>query len=237
MSQLIVKAHRPWFWPLIVILSILAFVLIGWGLFEYGRYQAGFDIENARQTKENLQQLNSDLEQRNTRLREEKAILERTTQVERQAYKELEGTVAGLHNEIAELKSDLDFYRGIVSPREASQGLNIERFDLNANAGAASYHYKLVLTQVLKNNTVTRGSVSLQVEGSQDGQLKSLSLEEVTADKKKSLAFRFKYFQNFEGDILLPEGFVPARLIIKVNPKGRRQPTIEKVIDWPAEEA
>lgn len=237
MNNLIVKHHRPWKLPLLVLAVLLVSGLLGWGLYEYGRFKAGFDIEAAEKSVADLKQANNELDKVNSRLREERAILERSSQVERQAYKELEGTVSGLHREIAELKSDLDFYRGIVSPREASQGLKVERLDLTANTVAHSYHYKLVLTQVLKNSNLITGDITMELEGSQDGGLKTLELEDISADKKKSLAFRFKYFQNFEGDFLLPEGFVPARLVIKVNPKGQRQPNIEKTIEWPAEEA
>ena len=36
----------------------------------------------------------------------------------------------------------------------------------------------------------------------------------------KELPFRFKYFQEIAGDVVLPAGFVPRRVIVEVEPRG-----------------
>ena len=53
----------------------------------------------------------------------------------------------------------------------------------------------------------------------------------------KDLSYRFKYFQNIEGDIELPEGFKPLRMSIEILPRGRERDKIEKSIPWPNEES
>jgi len=235
MSLLVVKPHRPWRNRLIIAGVTLAVLLGGWGLFEYGRARAGFDALSAQEAQGQLQQQTQELQNQLTQLREEKAILERSAQIDRKAYKDLEATVSGLQAEIAEYKGELAFYRGIVSPRDAQQGLRVESFEVSANGAENGFRYKLVLTQVLKSDRLARGKIALEVEGLQDGQNKVLSLQDIAADDSKTLTFNFKYFQNFEGDIKLPAGFVPLRVVVKVDPYGNAE-KVEKSFDWPVEE-
>lgn len=236
MSRLVVTPHRPWRNRAIMAGLVVLGVLSGWVLFEYGRSRAGFDSIAAQQAESAWRQQVSDLEQQIGQLREEKAVLERSIQIDRQAYKELEGTVSGLQAEIAERKSELAFYRGIVSPREAQQGLRVESFEIAPNGSASGFRYKLVLTQVLKSDRLARGKATLEIEGLQNGQNKVLSLQDVSADNNKGFNFNFKYFQNFEGDLALPAGFVPLRIVVKVDPYGGAD-KVEKIFDWPVEEA
>lgn len=235
MSSLVVRPHRPWRDRLIIGGAVVAVLLSGWGLFEYGRARAGFDTLSAQAEQTKLQQHVQELQQQVTQLREEKAILERSAQIDRKAYKDLENTVTGLQSEISEYKGELAFYRGIVSPRDAQQGLRVESFEVAANGVENGFRYKLVLTQVLKSDRLARGKIALEVEGLQDGQNKVLSLQDIAADDNKALSFNFKYFQNFEGDIKLPAGFVPLRVVIKVDPYGNAD-KVEKNFDWPVEE-
>jgi hypothetical protein len=237
MTRLVVTPHRPWHFRLVIGGLLLAAVLSGWGLFEYGRYRAGFDTMAAQQEQGELNRQNAELHQEIVTLREEKAMLERSIQIDRQAYKALEATVGGLQAEIADFKSELAFYRGIVSPKDAQQGLRVETFEISANGVENSFRYKLVLTQVLKSDRLARGRATFEVEGLLDGQNKTLLQHEVSADATKFFTFNFKYFQNFEGDLTLPAGFIPLRVVIKVDPAGGNTDKVEKIVEWPVEEA
>ncbi len=230
-----VKHHNPWKTRLLIVLGALALLAGGVALFDYGRFMAGYDSaeteEELIQLLETTNQLNAEIEQ----LREQKAQLERAAQIERQAYSELDINLKALQAEILELKEELAFYRGIVSPRDASRGLRLQSFTLAQN-GARSYRYKVVLTQVLKNDRLAKGRVKLYVEGLQGNKPRSLDLHTLSENSVKELSYRFKYFQNLEGDLHIPAGFRPLRASVQILPRGRRQEMIEKTIDWPTEE-
>lgn len=238
MNRLVVKTHNPVRVALRVIGSAALLGLAGWGLFEYGAYTAGHDFRTANEIAENLQTKNRDLEQQITGLREENAILQRSRDVEREAGRELNNAVLRLQDEIAEMKSELAFYRGIVTPKETARGLRVQRFEVMPNGVERGYRYKLVLTQVLKNDTVVKGNASVVLEGTRHGKLATVSLADLgVGGKDGKLGFRFRYFQNFEGDFVLPDGFVPARATVTVIPQGRGHRDFEQVFDWPAEES
>jgi hypothetical protein len=92
-----------------------------------------------------------------------------------------------------------------------------------------TFRYKLVLTQVIKNNRVTRGEVEIQIEGVQNGKHRTMSLANVSVEKHKKLPFKFKYFQSFEGDLIIPDGFVPSRVNVKVV---SNRVTLDKTFGW-----
>lgn len=237
MTNLVVRPHQPWRVRLFTALALAMAVASGWGMFEYGRYRGGFDFLEAKAARTELLQSLAEQEQTIRRLREGQVVLERTREVEREAYGQLEGTVAALQDEILELKEELAFYRGIVSPNDRSEGLRLQDFELVPGLAERTWRYKLVLTQVLKNDTVATGHVALTVLGTQNGEPKQLELKDIVTDGKGEPAFRFKYFQDLHGEFALPAEFVPAAVKVVVDPRGRKRPRLEESFDWPAEES
>ncbi len=131
-----------------------------------------------------------------------------------------------------ELREEIAFYRGIVSPSGAKSGTLIQRLEIVPLAAVQLFHYQLVLTQVLKNERVTRGVVEITLSGVLDGSAHRLSLQEVDDSAKKTLNYRFKYFQKFEGDLRLPDGFAPRSIEVVVKPQ-RGGNTISESFSWP----
>jgi len=233
---LVVKAHSPWKTRLVIALSLAALALGGWSLFEYGRYRAGFDRADAVKEHAELKATTKRLRAQVEQLREQKAMLKRAKQIDHQSYTDLQSNLRNLQDEILELKEELAFYRGIVSPRDTSPGLRLQSFRVEATGQARHYRYTVVLTQVLKNDNVTRGRVRVSIDGLQGGIQKELSLDDVTAKNVKELSYKFKYFQNIEGELILPKGFTAQRVTVQVLPRGRAHDKIEQTFDWPAEE-
>jgi len=234
---LIVKAHSPWKTRSFLLLFIIVIGLAGWALFEYGRFSGGYDTIEVGQEHRVLLTHVDDLEGQIETLREEKAVLERAAQIERKAYDELDTTLKVLQAEILELKEELAFYRGIVSPKEAAQGLHLQRFKIEANGKPQGYRYKVILTQVLQNDRTARGNIRISIAGQQGSEDKVLNLNEVTEKSVRELEYSFKYFQNLEGDIQLPNGFKPQRVTVHLIPKGGSKSGNELVVktfDWPA---
>jgi len=233
---LVVKPHSPWKTRLVIAVGIAALVLGGWSLFEYGRYRAGFDRADAVKEHAELVATTKRLRAQVAQLREQKAMLKRAGQIDHQSYTDLQSNLRNLQDEILELKEELAFYRGIVSPRDTSPGLRLQSFQVEPTGQARRYRFTVVLTQVLKNDNVTRGRVRLNIDGLQGGMQKELSLNDVTAKNVKELAYKFKYFQNIEGELTLPKGFSAQRVTVQVLPRGRGHDKIEQTFDWPAKE-
>ena len=236
MSRLVVRSHNPHRVRFVTVLLVAAAVGSGWGLFEYGRHRGGYDAIRAGAEQARLAGIAAERDMQVRRLREGLAVVERSRDIEQEAYRHLEVSVATLQDEILELQEELAFYRGIVSPNNGNEGLRLQNFQVTRGASQQLWRYRLVLTQVLKNDTVASGSVKISLDGVDGEVARRLPLGELTADGKGELHFRFKYFQDLEGELMLPDGFRPLKIGIVIEPEGKKYERLEETFDWPAEE-
>ena len=227
--QLIVREHDPLKrWVLIVAL-VFAVVASGFLIYDYGHSRANFDFASLENDRELMHEQNEKLTNEIDSLQQKLVASKRSSEIEQQAYSEVDDSLRDLQSEILELKEEVAFYRSIVAPRESSRGLRIQRFQITPIAQEKTFRYKLVLTQVIKNKRITRGEVEIQIEGVQDGKHRTMNLTEVSIEKKKKFPFKFKYFQHFEGDLIIPDGFVPSRVNVKVISNSV---SLDKTFNW-----
>ncbi len=230
-GSLIVKSHSPVKRQVLIAVALAVVFGGGWTVYFLGQQEAGFDRLAAGEVQGQMEETIRNLEAEKEALRDQLALYERSKQVDKQAYNDVNSTLRALQEEILELREEVTFYRGIVAPVEGSSGLRIERFRVESAGEERLYTYKLVLTQVLKNQRTVRGTVSLSINGIQNGRPRELSLGQVEAGRNRH-AFRFRYFQKYEGNMLLPEGFTPRSVTVVLNPsKGK---DISRSFDWPA---
>lgn len=227
--QLIVHEHDPLKRWILLVALVFAVIAGGFLIYDYGRSRANLDLvslESERELmSEQIKMLNIELED----LQQKLVASRRSSEIEKQAYSVVDASLRDLQSEILELKEEVAFYRSIVAPKESARGLRIQRFKIIPAAREKMFRYKLVLTQVIKNNRITTGTVTIQVEGVENGKHRTMDLGELSIDKQKKLPFKFKYFQSFEGDLIIPDGFVPSRVNVKVRSK---KVTLDKTFGW-----
>ena len=236
-SKLVVKPHRPRRVRVMWSLFLLAALIGGYLLLEYGQYRGGF---NRGAATRQVDQLNSDitaLSAENDRLRERIALLETSLQVDHEAYNQVEETLGDLQQEIQEQREELAFYRGIVSPPDGTTGLRIREFELSSMPQSSLYRVRLVLVQASKHDRRVSGVVSLTVDGARNGMPVSYALADLMPDSGKPLDFSFRYFQDIERDLVLPSDFVPDRVNVEVNPRGRGAKIIRQSYDWTVQQS
>lgn len=217
------------------VIAIILVVAAGFGVYYFGQKTAGYSAAEADDAIERLVTQAAQLKDDKLDLIDQLALVERSTQVDVQAYIQVKGNLKELQQEILELREEVGFYRGIVAPRESSAGLRIDRLEITKATGKRLFHYNLVLTQVLKNHRNVRGTFKLIIEGVQNDRPKKLNMRQVTVAKNKFLEFKFKYFQKFEGDLILPDGFLARKVMVEVSPRKRKK--IRGAFDWPIKES
>ena len=110
------------------------------------------------------------------------------------------------------------------------RGLNVHELQLQPQAGGA-WHFTATLTQNLNRGAVNSGRLTLAVEGSRNGQLQRLAWPDLRQQADApGVEYSFKYFQQVEGDVLLPAGLTPIRVIARVQPQGGA--AIEQSFTW-----
>ena len=228
---MIVSSHHATRARWVVFIAVVAAAVSGWLLFDYGRDRAGYDSNKVGQELDLLKVHVRDLRSEAAQLRSQNAILAQASEIDRQAYSQVDSTLEELESEILELKQQVRFYSGIVSPSE-SKGLRVQKFKVKRDAQTLNYRYNLVLTQFVKDQRVVKGSAKISVLGMQGAKQISIPFKKLSRPEKNHLRFRFKYFQEMSGDIALPVGFEPLRLELKAIPEGKRLKAITQTYVW-----
>ena len=216
-------------WAFLVLLAVVAAYLV----FEYGRISAGYDIvdtANERSALEaHIDALNSEI----AALKQEVALQETHREIDREAYKEVEASLVALQAKIQEQQDAIAFYRGIVSPADGKPGLRVQDLKLTRGAEEREFNLRLVLVQAMKHDRKVSGDVAVRVEGSEGGEAKIYALGELLpADAEQGWPFSFRYFQDFDRQLVLPDGFTPERIHVEVRSRTRSISSIEESYAW-----
>lgn len=231
--QLVVKAHQPWRRWAVLLLVLVGLPSIGWGLFDYGRARAGFDSAEASRQEAELRVALDSTREANEALRQQVATLEQAREIDRQAYAEINQDLVSLQGEILELKEEVAFYRGIVSPEKAGMsGVRVQSLQLSANGQPRGYSFKLVLSRLDKEARAVKGSVRIRLQGLKGGTSADIPMARLAGRDADDFNFKFKYFDEQEGDLVLPDAFVPTRVVVEVVTESPKSARSEVVYTW-----
>ena len=159
--------------------------------------------------------------------------LERGQAIDEQALNQARKTIVDLETRIVSLQSDLTFYKNIMAPSETSKGLQVDSFSLVRARNQDSYDFKLVLTQVGNNKSYISGVVAVNVIGLRDEEKEVIALRDLSEDiADLGVKFRFRYFQDVEGSLKLPEEFEPLEVQVVAQAEGRKSSQAERTFNW-----
>jgi hypothetical protein len=205
----------------------------GYLVYEFGRIQAGYDLVDAASERREYKQRIGTLEDEISTLKEQVALLETHREIDREAYREVESSLTELQAKIQEQRDAIAFYRGIVSPADGNKGLRVQDLKLTRGKNEREYNIRLVLVQALKHDRKVSGNVNLSIEGDLDGVDKTYSYAELLPEEGQAAwAFSFRYFQDFNRQVVLPDGFTPQRVKVEVESRTRSIPSIEESFAW-----
>lgn len=215
----------------VVIVGLTA--ILAWWIYDFGKLHGAAELGSLRDEYGLLAGQNEQVVKANRTLREQVAILERSSQIDRQATKEVQDELGALQEELHAARDEIEFYRGIVSPGDGKPGLRIHRFTLSAGTQPGGFDYDLVLTQLKNNDRYVAGRVGWSISGRRDGETEDLDLAAITETGAGHLDFRFRYFQRLTGVISLPEGFQAEEVTLSIKTTGKNAPEpLLEIFDW-----
>jgi hypothetical protein len=129
----------------------------------------------------------------------------------------VEKNLQDLQAQVLRQREELTFYRGIVSPEDGIGGLRVQGFQVQSGGAPRHYRLLLVLQQSMREDAVVSGSVNIQIEGVRANRPEQLALPQLADGADAQLPFKFRYFQKFEQDVVLPEGFEPRAVNVEVR--------------------
>lgn len=224
-----VRQHNPWrLWFGIALVILLLAIM-----FQIGRTYQSYEYQQLKIVRQTLDLRILELEQRNEDLVNKNAQLASASKIEHDAYVKVNESLVALQKELLQQKEQLVFYQGIVSPEQLALGINIQSFEMSKKNNLGLYSYKLVLTKRGKSSQYVKGTLDFSVKGQIDGLQKDLTMKETKQNfKDKDSKFSFRYFQVFEGEILIPEQFEPYDIELAIKPTTRKIKNFTETISW-----
>ena len=236
-EKMVVVPYRPGRRFALVTLLVLGVGAGALGGFMFGYTNTLRSQQSEQATQQELSEQLISTETENAELRRQVAILDRSSVMDQLASEVVQETLLSLRGRVGQLEQDVVYYRQVVSAEIEDTGLIISQLDIDATREANRYRYKLVLRQQdADGDTFLTGHVNVNLVGSQGEEQQILSLRELSAEQDElNIRLRFKYFQNIEGELVLPDNFVPDRLqvaAVSVEPVGK---SINQDFSWVVE--
>jgi hypothetical protein len=214
-GKLVVRSHTPRRRAVLIGLAVLA-VAILYAAFELGRYDAGFRVVDSVRGALSASARIRNLEKENARQRSQLEAAEVARRVDQEGYKQVNKNLGDMQSQIARLNQDLSFYRGLVQPDSVIH-VRVQQMQIVPETVPGQYRLKFVLMQTGKPDSVVAGSAAITIDGLLRGKPSSFSFAQVTPNRRISLAYSFRYFQDYDEPIQLPLGFEPTRVGVEIH--------------------
>ena len=232
-EEYVVIRHRPGYrlrrTAILLVFTVVA-AIVGYAT---GLAQSGFRFSSAEESNQVLESEVEKLRDDHRKARQQLINLERGRAIDEQALNQARKTIVDLETRIGSLQSDLTFYKNIMAPSDTSKGLQVDSFTLVRARNQDNYDFKLVLTQVGNNKSYISGVVAVNVIGLRDEEKEVIALRDLSEDiADLGVKFRFRYFQDVEGSLKLPEEFEPLEVQVVAQAEGRKSSQAERTFNW-----
>jgi hypothetical protein len=223
-GKLVVRSYTPKRRAVLMGLAVLLALGVLYAAFELGRYDAGFRVVDSVRGALSASSRIRNLEKENEEQRIQLEAAEVARRVDREGYKQIERNLGDMQSQIGRLNQDLSFYRGLVQP-DSIIHVKVQQMQIVPETTPGQYRLKFVLMQTGKPDSVVAGSAAITVDGLLRGKPSSLSFAQVAPNRRVSLAYSFRYFQDYDEPIQLPQGFEPTRVGVEIRSSKNRDPS------------
>jgi hypothetical protein len=213
----------------IAIIASLALYIV----YEYGRFNAGYDRLAAAQQRTELEVEIDRLTKSNRELRTHLAELDTIRIGRAREQAEVTRAITDLQAQVARQTQELAFYRGIVAQGATAVGVKVQQVHITVGPKTQHFMMHLSLTRTVRPDAVAVGSIALSVDGTTaDGKPQTLDLPALTTAKQKDLPFNFRYFENLDQDVVLPAGFKPEKMAVEVRSNKKDVAPASQSFPW-----
>src|SRR5271155_1456411 len=233
-GKLVVRTYAPKRLAALWTVGVLLTGTILYTAFELGRYDAGFRVVDSVRGALSASRRIRTLESENENQRRQLEAAETARRVDREGYAQVERSLGDMQSQIARLNQDLSFYRGLVQP-ESLIHVKVQQMQIVPDGPAGQYHLKFVLMQPARRDKAVGGNAAVTLDGLLGGKPLSLSYAQVSPNHRVSLAYSFKYFQEYNEAIELPRGFEPTRLGVEIHSVKDSSHSSRQAFVWKAQ--
>ena len=140
-------------------------------------------------------------------------------------------------DQVSKLEEGLQFYKGLMAPEEIAQGLSLRKLELLSTEKSDHFVFRIIVQQEALKHPTLKGSLSIELFGQQGGEEASYPLADLSEGiKDNAITLRFRYFQSIEGELVVPDGFVPAGFAVIARASSPRKVELREQFPWEVQE-
>jgi hypothetical protein len=168
---------------------------------------------------------------RNAELESQNQSLVQQQQTANTTLAALKQAMASRDVEMQTLKQEQAFYAKLIGIDGSRSGLGVHSIALAPVKNTNAWNFTVTLVNTAENADSARGKLTVAVEGVQAGKLATLDWAHLSGSGgKEGIPFAFKFFQQVQGSLALPKGFVPNRITVTLQPEGGS--SVTRTLDW-----
>ena len=211
---------------------LLVFVVVGWFLYDSPRLKSiRAQLSQAHDISELLNS-NKNLEKQNQELDKQILKLERLADIDNGTSIRLQNEIKLLQDQVFNLRRELIFYKGIITASSYARGLNIQGLHIEATQKQTFFKYKLVLTNISNNDSITEVTIDMSVEGNDKSGFRTLSSGDMILGKELKRKIKVRNFERIEGNLNFPNGFEPLRVLVDLQQHDKEKLKLHRVFEW-----
>lgn len=216
-----------WLLPLSLLVAVLGWGLGNWQLLQQlSQYQQQSLVQS--QQIQQIEQAKAEALRQRDFVATELAVEKNTNQLLQQDIKEQQ-------QKLFDLKKELAVYQKIVAPVPESGTLVIDSFRLQSGNVVGRYQFSVLLIEQNKQKKQTRAQLEIKLKGKRKKKSVEVDLLKLAGFTSKTKRLVIKNFRTVEGEFVLPAGFVPEKLQIRLNSnsgQGGSTIALTKELDW-----
>jgi hypothetical protein len=229
--KLVVTTYAPTRRWITIVLLVL---IVGggvYGMYEFGRYRAGYDVVAGLKDRAAQNAKIDDQAATISELRAKVAQLESSTVGQTREREEVQRTIGDLQAQVARANQELAFFRGIVTQSANSAEAKIQQARMVATATANKFRVVVTLVNP-KPDSVLSGVVVLSVDGEVDGKPGRADFATLSGGKRREITFTFRHLETIEEEITMPPGMKPEQLLVEVRSNRRGSAPVQQSYVW-----
>lgn len=231
--KMVVVPHKPMRKVILILSTLFMAVFLSSAGVYYGYNRGTNENIEVRIERDQLSIEVNTLQSQLEIIQQDLVNIEQASLVDKQALVEVQEMMVGLRETNAQLEEDVLFYRQIMSPENDESGLVIGQLDLSATEEENRIRYHIELKQLTNNENLISGYTNVNILGTQDGNEVSFPLRSLAQNESQlDIRLQFRYFQNIEGELVIPDDFIPVAVQILAVSQGDNAKTVQKNFAW-----
>ena len=234
-APLVVRQRAPALRTALLVAAILVGLFALYVVYEFGRYDAGYDRQAAALQRTALEVRIEHLEKDNRELRTRLAEADTIRAGRAREQAEVARAMGELQGQVDRQSQELAFYRGVVAQSANTLGVKIEQLRITAGKQPATFTVHMSLVRSGRADSAASGTVHLSLDGTYDGRARSLDLAALSGGQVRELRYNFRYLQSFDQDLSVPLAFKPEQLVVEVQSSRHDVAPLSQTFLWTVE--